>query len=81
MLRDVRMRAENTLKEYVYLQRQRRMLLSKGSKRDLLDVEERLRGQAAATVAELRRLKWEVSVIVEDGEKHRWRRWLMGGAL
>ena len=81
MLKDVRMRAENTLKEYVYLQKQRRMILSKGSKRDLMDVEDRLRGQAAATVAELRRLKWEVSVIVEDGEKHRWRRWLMGGAL
>ncbi|KAK4221961.1 hypothetical protein QBC38DRAFT_376131, partial [Podospora fimiseda] len=81
MLKDVKLRAEKSLKEYISLQRQRRLVMSRGSKRDVMEVDDKLRMQAATTVNDLRRLKWEVAFIVEDGEKHRWRRWLMGGAF
>lgn len=41
--------------------------------------EERLRIQAASVLGDLRALGGEVADVVEAAERHRWRKWLLGG--
>ncbi|KAK7748672.1 hypothetical protein SLS53_000693 [Cytospora paraplurivora] len=42
-------------------------------------VEERLRIQAASVLGDLRALRGEVLDVVGAAERHRWRKWLLGG--
>ncbi|KAK4185711.1 hypothetical protein QBC35DRAFT_503098 [Podospora australis] len=72
-------RTESSVREYVSLQRQRNMVLKKGTQSELVAVENRLRSQAASALADLRVLRNEINEIVISAEGQRWRRWIMGG--
>ena len=44
-------------------------------------LEERLRWQRGVVVEELKGLVGELKLVVKEAEGHRWRRWLIGGAM
>ena len=46
-----------------------------------VEVESRLRTQQNLVLANLRMLQDEVKVMVRSAENHRWRKWLLGGAV
>ncbi|ROW04563.1 hypothetical protein VMCG_04944 [Cytospora schulzeri] len=48
---------------------------------DEVGVEERLRIQAASVLGDLRVLRGEVSDLIRAAERHRWRKWLLGGVI
>lgn len=67
------------LREYQSLQRKR---VSQGTASTTsMDLESRLRSQQGLTLAGLRLLQDEVKDLVKEAENHRWRRWLLGGAM
>ncbi len=72
-LKDSKSTVEFSLRELMTLQR-RRMANEIG-------VEERLRNQTGAALSDLRVLRKTVSDMAKAAESHRWRRWLLGGAL
>lgn len=72
-IRATRSAAEFTLREYMALQRRRYH-----SGETETGMRDRLR---AASLVELRTLRREVSALVKAAEAHRWRKWLLGGAL
>jgi hypothetical protein len=46
-----------------------------------LDLESRIRAQAGLVSAELRTLHAEVRDLAKSAQNHRWRRWIVGGAM
>ena len=48
---------------------------------DEVGVEERLRILAASVLGDLRALRGEVSDVLRAAERHRWRKWLLGGVV
>jgi hypothetical protein len=44
-------------------------------------LDARLKGQQNMVLAGLRQLGDEVKVLVKEAENHRWRKWLLGGAV
>lgn len=65
---------ERALREYMSLQRSR-------YRKNEVGIEERLRTQASTVLGDLRTLRQEVGDMVKAAESHRWRRWIVGGAI
>ncbi|KFA78835.1 hypothetical protein S40288_05474 [Stachybotrys chartarum IBT 40288] len=66
------------LREYVSLVRSRQRVDASTA---ALDLEARIRAQAGLVSAELRTLQAEVRDLAKMAENHRWRKWLLGGAI
>ncbi|KAM7210233.1 hypothetical protein V8F06_014385 [Rhypophila decipiens] len=66
--------AESNLREYMSMLRRRQ---SKGE----VGIEDRLRNQASTVLGELHNLRQEIADLVKNAESHRWRRFLVGGAI
>ncbi|KAJ4257549.1 hypothetical protein NW762_008673 [Fusarium torreyae] len=66
------------LREYVSLQRQRR---GGDSAVSAYELETRIRHQTTTVLNDLRILQGEVRGIAKEAENHRWRRWIIGGAI
>ncbi|KAK0643910.1 hypothetical protein B0T16DRAFT_416845 [Cercophora newfieldiana] len=73
-LKDTKVATEFSLREYMNLQRSR-------YRKEEVGIEERLRIQASTVLGDLRSLRQEVGDMVKSAEKHRWRRFIIGGAL
>ncbi|KAK0621677.1 hypothetical protein B0T17DRAFT_509005 [Bombardia bombarda] len=73
-LRDSRTTTESALREYMSLQRRR-------LRKEEAGIDERLRIQASTVLGDLRILRDEVAELVRDAESHRWRRFILGGAI
>ncbi|KAK0385648.1 hypothetical protein NLU13_6825 [Sarocladium strictum] len=77
-LRNVRANCLFQMKEYMTLQ-------NKSKRTDLststLDLQNQLRNQAGIAVLELKRLQGDLREVAKRGEEHRWRKWLVGGAI
>ncbi|KAK0719433.1 hypothetical protein B0H67DRAFT_486896 [Lasiosphaeris hirsuta] len=73
-LKDTKTATEFALREYMNLQRSR---YRKGE----VGIEERLRIQASTVLGDLRVLREEVGGLVKSAESHRWRRFIVGGAI
>lgn len=65
---------ESSLREYMLMLRRRHS-------KDAVGIEERLRNQAATVLGDLHNLRQEVADLVKNAESHRWRRFLVGGAM
>ena len=72
-LRDAKSTVEFGLREYMTLQSRRRS--------NEPGTEDKLRIQAGAVLSDLRVLRRSLSDMAKAAESHRWRRWLLGGAL
>ena len=70
-LKAIKSTAEFALREYMSLQRSRYRV----------DVEGQLHAQAATVLTDLRRLRRELEAFAKAAESHRWRRWVVGGAM
>ncbi|KAK0665203.1 hypothetical protein QBC41DRAFT_283428 [Cercophora samala] len=77
-LKSMRQKAEKEVTELSSLQRQRKMIASKGTRRDYDEISDRIRIQTATVLAHLKNLRQEMIQIVEDAEDQRWRRWIVG---
>lgn len=77
-LRALRTSCQFNLGEYLSLQRKRQRL---GASTSTLDLESRIRSQAGIVLGDLRMLQDEVRGLVKAAENHRWRKWLIGGAV
>jgi len=73
-LRDTKARTAFALREYMHLQRRRHQ-------KDEVGIEERLRIQASTVLGDLKRLSQEVAHVAKEAEGHRWRKFLVGGAM
>ncbi|KAI8666230.1 hypothetical protein NCS57_00847300 [Fusarium keratoplasticum] len=67
-----------SLREYVSLQRQRR---SGDSAMSAYELDTRIRNHTNVMLSDLRILQSEVRGIGKEAENHRWRRWIIGGAI
>lgn len=77
-LRALRTNCQFNLREYISLQRQRR---SGDASMSAYELETRLRNQTIFVLNDLRILQGEVRSIAKEAENHRWRRWIVGGAM
>ncbi|KAF7559252.1 hypothetical protein G7046_g4898 [Stylonectria norvegica] len=66
------------LRELLSLQRQRQRYDATPSSADL---ESRIHSQAGVLLGDLRILQGEVRSLAKEAENHRWRRWIIGGAI
>ncbi|KAM0425151.1 hypothetical protein ACHAPT_009712 [Fusarium lateritium] len=66
------------LREYLSLQRQRR---SGDSAMSAYELDTRIRNHTTVILSDLRILQSEVRGIGKEAENHRWRRWIIGGAI
>ncbi|KAK0620452.1 hypothetical protein B0T14DRAFT_409099, partial [Immersiella caudata] len=73
-LKDTKAATAFALREYMNLQRAR-------YRKEEVGIEERLRIQASTVLGDLRSLRQEVGDMVKSAEKHRWRRFIIGGAI
>ncbi|KAK1984673.1 hypothetical protein LZ30DRAFT_585624, partial [Colletotrichum cereale] len=76
-LKSVKTSTQFALREYLSLQRKRGRLDGAAS----LDLEDQIRSQGRIVLGDLKFLRKEVGVLIKDGENHRWRNWLIGGAV
>jgi hypothetical protein len=77
-LRALRTNCQFNLREYISLQRQRR---SGDASISAYELETRIRNQTTFVLNDLRILQGEVRSIAKEAENHRWRRWIIGGAM
>ncbi|KAF5025944.1 hypothetical protein F66182_1979 [Fusarium sp. NRRL 66182] len=77
-LQDLKTNCLFGLREYRNLQRQRQ---SGDSAMSAYELETRLRTQTTIVLNDLRMLQGEVRGIAKEAEGHRWRRWIIGGAI
>ncbi|KAK0736152.1 hypothetical protein B0T21DRAFT_332414 [Apiosordaria backusii] len=77
-LKSMRQKAEKEVIELASLQRQRKMVAAKGTRREYDEISDRLRAQTATVLGYLKALRQEMIQIVEDAEDQRWRRWIVG---
>jgi hypothetical protein len=77
-LRALRTNCQFNLREFISLQRQRR---SGDASMSAYELETRLRNQTTFVLNDLRILQGEVRSIAKEAENHRWRRWIVGGAI
>ncbi|KAK3361141.1 hypothetical protein B0T24DRAFT_539411 [Lasiosphaeria ovina] len=73
-LQDARTSTALALREYMNLQRAR-------LRKDEVGIGERLRIQASTVLGDLQTLRQEVADLVTEAESHRWRRFMIGGAI
>ena len=78
-VRQLKSQCQFNLREYQALQRKRRR--PDAASTSSVDLEARLRTQQNVVLANLRMLQDEVKVMVKSAENHRWRKWLLGGAV
>jgi hypothetical protein len=76
-IKQLKVQCQFNLREYQALQRKRVRPDSTTS----LELEGRLKGQQNLVLGSLRQLQDEVKVLVREAENHRWRKWLLGGAM
>ncbi|TDZ19856.1 hypothetical protein Cob_v007197 [Colletotrichum orbiculare MAFF 240422] len=76
-LKSLKTTTQFALREYLSLQRRRGRLEGGTS----LELEDQIRNQGRIVLGDLKILRKEVGVIIKDGENHRWRNWLIGGAV
>lgn len=76
-IKQLKSQCQFNLREYQALQRKR---VRPGSTATL-EIDGRLKGQQNIVLANLRELQDEVKVLVREAENHRWRKWLLGGAV
>jgi hypothetical protein len=77
-LQALRTNCQFNLREYMSLQRQRR---GGDSTVSAYELETRIRHQTIMVLNDLRILQGEVRSIAKEAENHRWRRWIIGGAM
>ncbi|KAF4464328.1 sodium glutamate symporter [Fusarium albosuccineum] len=77
-LQALRTNCQFGLREYLSLQRQRR---SGDSALSAYELDTRIRAQSNVILSDLRILHGEVRGIAKEAENHRWRRWIIGGAI
>ncbi|WZH47954.1 Sodium glutamate symporter [Fusarium acuminatum] len=77
-LQALRTNCQFNLREYMSLQRQRR---GGDSAVSAYELETRVRHQTMMVLNDLRILQGEVRSIAKEAENHRWRRWIIGGAI
>ncbi|KAM0191620.1 hypothetical protein ACHAPA_007124 [Fusarium lateritium] len=77
-LQALRTNCQFNLREYMSLQRQRR---GGDSAVSAYELETRIRHQTMMVLNDLRILQGEVRSIAKEAENHRWRRWIIGGAI
>lgn len=66
------------LREYLSLQHRRK---TGDSAMSAYELDTRIRAQAGTVLSDLRVLQSEVRDIAKEAESHRWRRWIIGGAI
>lgn len=66
------------LREYMTLQNKSKRMDGSVS---TLDLQNQMRNQSGLVVLELKRLQADLRDVAKKGEDHRWRRWLVGGAM
>lgn len=76
-LKTVKTGTQFALREYLSLQRKRGRLDGAMS----LELEDQIRAQGRVLLGDLKILRKEVGTLIKDGENHRWRNWLIGGAV
>ncbi|GKT85867.1 hypothetical protein Ct61P_03717 [Colletotrichum tofieldiae] len=76
-LKSVKTSTQFALREYLSLQRKRSRLDGATS----LELENQIRTQGRILLGDLKFLRKEVGALIKDGENHRWRNWLIGGAV
>ena len=78
-LSQLKTQCQFNLREYQALMRKRQGQGTAST--TTMDLESRLRSQQHLTLAGLHALQDEVKVLVREAEEHRWRKWLLGGAV
>jgi hypothetical protein len=73
-IRATKSTAEFALREYMTLCRRRQ-------KPGEVGIEDSLRAQAAVVVRSLAAVRQDVAGLVKAAERHRWRRWILGGIM
>jgi hypothetical protein len=79
--RDIRNMRANCLfglREFITLQNKRTRFDASST---TVDIDTQLRTQANVVIADLRLLQAEIRALAKKAEDHRWRRWIVGGAL
>ncbi|KAF9880107.1 hypothetical protein CkaCkLH20_02061 [Colletotrichum karsti] len=76
-LKSLKTSTQFALREYLSLQRKRGRLDGATS----LDLENQIQAQGRIVLGDLKTLRKEVGVVIKEGENHRWRNWLIGGAV
>ncbi|WYZ44881.1 hypothetical protein EsH8_VIII_000197 [Colletotrichum jinshuiense] len=76
-LKSVKTSTQFALREYLSLQKKRGRLEGATS----FELEDQVRAQGRVLLGDLKTLRKEVAVMIKDGENHRWRNWLIGGAV
>ncbi|KAK2015924.1 hypothetical protein LZ32DRAFT_615640 [Colletotrichum eremochloae] len=76
-LKSAKTSTQFALREYMSLQRKRARLDGATS----LELEDQIRTQGRILLGDLKFLRKEVGALIKAGEKHRWRNWLIGGAV
>lgn len=76
-LKSLKTSTQFALREYVTLQRKRNGLGGATS----LELEDQIRNQGRMLLVDLKNLRKQVGIVIRDGENHRWRNWLIGGAV
>ncbi|EFQ33918.1 uncharacterized protein GLRG_09062 [Colletotrichum graminicola M1.001] len=76
-LKSVKISTQFALREYLALQRKRGRLDGATS----LELEDQIRNQGRILLGDLKFLRKKVGVLIKEGENHRWRNWLIGGAV
>ncbi|KAI8211811.1 hypothetical protein K4K54_004508 [Colletotrichum sp. SAR 10_86] len=75
-IRSLKTSTQFAMREYLSLMRKRR---PDGS--STMELEDQIRAQGRILVGDLKTLRKEVGVLIKEGENHRWRNWLIGGAV
>lgn len=77
-IRTLRTSCQFGLREYVSLMRKRQRYDASTA---TVDLESRIRAHSGVVLGDLRLLQDEVRGLVKAGENHRWRKWVIGGAM
>jgi hypothetical protein len=77
-IRNVRASCLFQLREYITLQHKSKRADASVT---TLDLQNQLRNQAGLAVLDLKMLQAELREITKKGEEHRWRKWIVGGAM
>lgn len=78
-VKQLKSQCQFNLREYQTLLRKRQRPDSAST--TAMDLESRLRSQQVLLLSNLKMLRDEVKTMVKDAENHRWRKWLLGGAV
>lgn len=77
-LKSLKTNCQFALREYLSLQRQRGRYDASSSSAEL---ESRIRAQGEVLLGQMKILQGEVRSLAKQAENHRWRRWIIGGAM